>query len=171
MRRIAALCIGLSTYLTNTDETVRADRAAVVALKLVNEPMTLVDDGLWHCSTRFDEFSTELAGDLGRMIIDHDCTLTIEAIDAEDSFRIDFEVDDVGNLSARLSGAEHVHPSAMVELGWKVVGGTFLAEWDDPLPISNPIWLVITTLQEHLHVSSPTELRCSIEQSGPIAYV
>ena len=166
MRRIAALCIGLSTYLTNTDETVRADRAAVVALKLVNEPMTLVDDGLWHSSTRFDEFSTDLASDLGRMIIDHDCILTMEGTHAEDSFRIDFEVDDVGNLSARLSGAEDVDSSAMVELGWKVVGGTYRAEWDDPLPISNPVWLVITTLEKHLHVPSPTELRCSIERSG-----
>jgi hypothetical protein len=163
MRRIAALCIGLSSYLTNTDETVRSDRAAVVALKLVNESMTLVDDGLWHSSTRFDEFSTELAGDLGRMIIDHDCILTIEGIGAEDRFRIDFEVDGVGNLSARFSGAEEVEPSEMVELGWKVIGDTYRTEWDDPLAISNPVWLAITTLEEHLHISSPAELKCSIE--------
>jgi hypothetical protein len=169
MRRIAALCIGLSASLTHTDETVRSDRAAVV--KLVNEPTTLVDDGLWHSSARFDEFSTELAGDLGRMIIDHDCILTMQGTGAEDSFRIEFEVDSVGNLSVQLSGEEEVDSSAMVELGWRVVGGTYRAEWDDPLAIVEPVLLVITTLVKHLHVPSPTELRFSIEQSGPVAHV
>ena len=117
MRRIAALCIGLSAYLATTDATERSDRAAVVALKLAGEPIDLVDDGLWHNSTRFDEMSTELAGDLGRMIIDHDCLLIAEGTKAEDSFRIEFEVDSVGNLSVQLSSANEVDTSALLELG------------------------------------------------------
>ena len=171
MRRIAALCIGLSANLTFTDETARSDRAAVVALKMVGEPMNLVDDGLWHNSTRFDEFSTELGGDLGRMIIDHDCVLIVEGTGAEESFRIELEVDSVGNLTARLSGAEELDTSALIELGWTEADGTYQADWDDPLPISNPVWLVVSTLEEHLHVRSPIELRCSIEESGPVASI
>jgi hypothetical protein len=168
MRRIAALCIGLSAYLATTDATQRSDRAAVVALKLASEPVDLVDDGLWHNSTRFDELSTALAGDLGRMIIDHDCILVAEGTGAEDSFRIEFEVDSVGNLSVRLSGAEEVDTSALIELGWTEADGTYRAEWDDPLPIAHPVWLVVTTLEEHLHVPSPTELRFSIERTGSV---
>ena len=131
----------------------------------------MTDDGLWHNSTRFDELSTELAGDLGRMIIDHDCLLIVEGTGVEDSFRIAFEVDSVGNLSVQLSGANEVDTSALIELGWTEGDGAYRAQWDDPLSISGPVWLVVNALVEHLHVPSPTELRFSIERSGPVAYV
>ena len=165
MRRIAALCIGLSSHLTATDESQRSDRAAVVALQLCSEPVPLVDDGLWHNSTRFDELATELAGDLGRMIIDHDCILTVERTDEGQAFSIEHEVDNVGNLSVQLSGVANLDTSEMIELGWLESGGTFRAGWADPLSIAEPVWLVITTLVEHLHVPSPADLRWSIRDS------
>ena len=136
-----------------------------MALQLCSEPVPLVDDGLWHNSTRFDELATELAGDLGRMIIDHDCILTVERTDEGHAFTIDLEVDDVGNLSVQLSGVANLDTSEMIELGWFESGGTFRAGWEDPLSIADPVWLVVTTLVEHLHVPSPADLRWSIRDS------
>lgn len=167
MRRIAALCIGLSSQLPNNDATARSDRAAVVALKIFSEPADLADDGVWHNSIDFDELATELAGDLGRMVIDHDCKLIVQGGDGGDPFSVEFEVDQVGNLTARLIGAGNVESDALVELGWTEHEGAHQAEWDDPLPLTDPTWLVMTTLVDHFHVPSPEELSFSVESTRP----
>jgi len=163
MRRIAALCIGLSAQLPSSDATARSDRAAVVALKSFSDPADLADDGVWRCSITFDELATELAGDLGRMVIDYDCRLTVKGGDSADPFSIEFEVDGVGNLAVRLAGAGGCESHALVELGWTHHEGGYRAAWDDPLPLIEPTLLAISTLVDHLHVASPEDLDFSIE--------
>ena len=169
MRRIAAICIGLSAQLPSSDATARSDRAAVVALKTFSDPADLADDYVWHNSTNFDELATELAGDLGRMVIDHDCKLLVRSGDAADPFSIEFEVDEVGNLTVRLTGAGGCDGNALVELGWTKDEGNYHAEWDDPLPLIDPTWLAISTLVDHFHVPSPEGLSFSIESTRPPA--
>ena len=169
MRRIAALCIGLSAQLPSSDATARSDRAAVVALKTFSDPADLADDGVWHNSTNFDELATELAGDLGRMVIDHDCKLLVRGGSPTDPFSIEFEVDEVGNLTVRLTGAGGCESNALVELGWSEHEDGYLAEWDDPLPLIDPTWLAITTLVDHFHVPSPEGLDFSIESTRQAA--
>jgi len=169
MRRIAALCIGLSAQLPNSDATARSDRAAVVALKAFSDPADLADDGVWHSSTNFDELATELAGDLGRMVIDHDCKLLVRDGDAADPFSIEFEVDEIGNLTVRATGAGGCESNALVDLGWTEDDGVYQAEWDDPLPLIDPTWMAITTLVDLFHVSSPEGLDFSIESTRPTA--
>ncbi len=165
MRRIAALCIGLSAQLPSSDATARSDRAAVVALKSLSDPADLADDGVWHSSTNFDELATELAGDLGRMVIDHDCRLTVRGGDAADPCSIEFEVDGVGNLTVRLAGAGGCESDALVKLGWTRDEDAYRAAWDDPLPLIEPTLLAISTLVDHLHVSSPEDLDFSIQST------
>lgn len=168
MRRIAAICGGVSAHLAGSDEIERADRAAVIALESGDEPMDLVDDGLWHVSTTFGELSTELAGDFFRMVIDHNCLLVIEPVNSVDPFTLRCRIDEVGNLTLTLDSVKQLDLPLLIDLGWSEDGGAVAAYWDDPLPIREPVELIKATLQDHLGVSGPIELSVSMKELTPL---
>ena len=167
MRRLAELCGGVSAQLPGSDEVERADRAAVVALRMEDEPVPLVDDGPWQSSTSMDELRTELGGYLFRMIIDHRCRLEILPAAGSRDFSLCCEVDAVGNLEMTLESKTPLNAAALVLLGWSLEGSTFSARWDDPLPIREPVELVRTTLNDYVMVRSPTELSFDISSVEP----
>ena len=164
MRRLAQLCGGLSTHRAGSKRMARADRALVMALKNGDNPIDLVDDGLWHNAATFDEFSVELAGDLVRMVIDHDCCLSIEHTDAHPRFRIACIVDPVGDVTVELECDMELDRDALIELGWSDEGGRIWARYEDPMWILRPVELIKATLTDHLGVQSPGELALSIER-------
>ena len=167
-RRIAALCGGVSAHLAGSDDVERADRAAVVTLKSGDEPMDLVDDGLWHVSTSFEEFSTEIAGDFFRMVLDHNCLLVIEPSNSADPFTLRCRIDGVGNLTLTLDSDKQLDLAALIDLGWSDDGGALAAYWEDPLSIREPVELIKGSLGDHLGISNPTELRLSIRELPPL---
>jgi len=164
MRRLAQLCGGLSSHRSGGSHMRRADRALVMALKNVDNPIDLVDDGLWHNATTFDEFSVELAGDLVRMVIDHDCCLSIEDTDSDPKFRIDCVVNPVGDVTVELVCDMELDRTALFDLGWSDERGRIWARYDDPMWIREPVELIKATLTDHLGVQSPGELALSIER-------
>lgn len=168
MRRISALCGGVSAHLPGSDDIERADRAAVIALKVGDEPLDLVDDGLWHVSMSFEELSTEIAGDFFRMVIDHNCLLAIEPVTVADPFTLRCRFDEVGNLTLTLDCDAELDIGALIDIGWSEDGGSVAAYWDDPLSIREPVELIKDTLREHLGVSAPSELRFSITELSPL---
>jgi hypothetical protein len=160
MRRIAALCGGVSAHLGAADEVERADRAAVIALRSGDEPMQLVDDGIWHVATTFPELSTELAGDVFRMIVEHNSLLWIESTSPTTPFFLGCRFDESGNLTLILdNGLEKgLEVAPLLDEGWKDDGGGVMATWDDPFAIREPVQLIIDTLEKHLGVASPDDL-------------
>jgi hypothetical protein len=164
MRRIAALCGGISAHLGAADEVERADRAAVIALRSGDEPMQLVDDGLWHLATTFPELSTELAGYFFRMIVEHNSLLRIESTSPTTPFILGCRFDASGNLTLTLDKGlgKGLEIAPLLDEGWEDDGGGVTATWDDPFAIREPVQLIIDTLEKHLGVISPTDVDLSV---------
>ena len=164
MRKIAGLCGGVSAHLGAADEVERADRAAVIALRSGDEPMALVDDGLWHVATTFTELSTELAGDFFRMIVEHNSLLWIESTSPTTPFILGCRFDASGNLTLTLdNGLEKgLEVAPLLDEGWEDDGGGVTATWDDPFAIREPVQLIIDTLEKHLGVVSPDDVDFSV---------
>ena len=163
MRRLAELCKGISAHLASTDAIERTDRAAVIAVKQWPAGEELLGDGLWPRSRNFPEFITELAGYFSRMIVDHNCRLAMTPATGEKGVILHSTIDQVGNVELRLEGAPLAAVDGLIELGWrqdlvtKDAGpvNDLIATWDDPLPVMEPITLIVESLEIHLGITSP----------------
>jgi len=162
MRRLAELCMGVTGYLSSTDAVERTDRAAVITVKQPFTGEELLGDGLWPRSKGFAELTTELVGYVSRMIVDHNCRLEITPTTGEQRFNLHVDIDDVGNLSLKIESVETSRPGSLLEIGWRRDGHDYVASWDDPLPVMEPVVLIVDSLASHLGIQSPDELDMAI---------
>lgn len=166
-RRLAELCLGVTSYLPDDPRVTLAERAAVAALKLdstiANE---LVDDGIRVKANDLVGLGVDLAGTLCRMIVDHDCVLTLDLEGVNGPVSIACTVDSVGNLELALIGPPDALTEELGSLGWASEPDGLGANWDDPLAVVEPVELIISTLS-HLGLEDPSAVEFWIGRIEP----
>jgi hypothetical protein len=169
VRKLAELCLGVSVLCEGSDALVRAQRAAVVTLHPADEPaVPLVEDGVVHPGPFLDDFSVGLAGMLCRMIVDHEVELALSAPYGDGALELLFLVDAVGNLDAEITWSGDRPPDGLAALGWHDLGGRWVARWEDPMDVGQPLQLAMATLMGQLEVDEADRiaLRCAPRSSG-----
>lgn len=164
LRRLAQLALGVTTYLPDDPAVTLVERAAIGVLKL--EPTSaaeLADDGVDIVSSDVPGFRVELAGALCRMIVDHHCRLTIDSPGTERPGSIAATVDAIGNLELTLTAPAGVALAELEALGWTTGPSGLSAKWKDPLIVSQPAELIVSTLT-HLGVEDPEGLRLTVRR-------
>lgn len=175
-RRLAQLCLGVTSHSELDQRVARAERSAVVVLTAANtdgrkgsrflvpdhadHSCHLADDGVSFCSTTFANLSIELAGIFCRMLIDRDCVLHIRPSAVLD-FALDATVDSRANLSLTFHRDQDGTGNRLVRLGWRPDGDRHIARWERPLAVLQPVRLVLATLETETHAASPVELTAS----------
>lgn len=162
LRRLAQLALGVTTHLPDNPEVTLTERAAVQVLKLDRTAAAeLADDGVDIDSHDLPGFRVELAGALCRMIVDHDCRLTIDPAGTEGPWSMAGTVDAVGNLELTLAPPEGVASAELEARGWTSGPSGLSAHWDDPLVVYEPAELIVSTLA-HLGVTDIEGLRVTV---------
>ncbi|CAB4805278.1 MAG: hypothetical protein F2873_07970 [Actinobacteria bacterium] len=82
-RRLAQLCLGVTTFLAGNDAIALTERAAVIVLVApFGERRTLPTDGLHTTASNYETLNIELAGILCRLIIEHDWIIELSVTSA-----------------------------------------------------------------------------------------
>ncbi len=159
LRRLAQLCLGVTSMLSWSTAVARAERAAVATL--VDSAIRLEADTacLELLSTSAEELAVELAGVVSRIVLDHDTHLRLRSSSAT-APELSLVTDSTGTLTLTCPVAaipNDVLPSLLTS-GWEADEDRLTASWPSDLTVIEPVELIVETL-DTLGVADIGDLR------------